>query len=597
MTARRMGVIPPVLLGSAVLLFANSGPSLYRIQLVTLAGIWAVAAIGLGLLLGGAGQISLGHAGFVGAGAWAVAVFTREQEWPFLLAAILAVVIATVIGFVLGYATLRLEGHYLALATLAFGLLFFEVMDTFLVAGIYGVPALELFGWEARSARSLLLVVWVVVLLVYVAARSLVRSRFGRSVAALRDDPMAASSCGIDLSRTKISVFAIAAAVGGLSGALFAPYQTSVTDSSFGFFLSINLLMMVVVGGLRSPMGAIIGSLFLVIIPELGRSWEEYRLFAYGIVLVAVIVLLPDGFAGIGKSLLRWFRRFSGDGEPVSVDSAVTAVDEVHSARTPVSALIEDGDPLLRARGISRRFGGIVAVQSVDFDLAQRQIHALIGPNGAGKTTFFNCISGVDKPDEGSVLLGEIQLAGTPAHVVAGNGLMRTFQHARPFRGLTLQENVMVGAHSRSRAGVFTGTARTRRARLEERSLAATASELLDLVGLGGLSKRLAGDLTLVDERRLELARCLAGDPKVLLLDEPAAGLGDREADDLAVLIDRLRTERGVAVILIEHHLEMALGVADQVTVLDFGVVIARGSPAEVRTDARVIEAYIGSSV
>ena len=253
-------------------------------------------------------------------------------------------------------------------------------------------------------------------------------------------------------------------------------------------------------------------------------------------------------------------------------------------------------DSVLSVSGISKSFGGLAAVNDVSLDLAPGEVHALIGPNGAGKTTFFNCISGVDQPDSGSVIVNGDDLTGSPAHVMTDRGLSRTFQHARPFRGLSVRQNVMVGAHVRSRAGMLRGTLRTPGARREHRRLVERADELLTLVGLDHLRTRSAGLLTLAEERRLELARCLASDPAVLLLDEPAAGLGDEEADELASLIVRLGADHGIGVILIEHHLEMALGVADQVTVLNFGKVIRQGSPSEVRQDQAVIEAYIGGA-
>jgi len=590
---RWLAAVPVAVLAATLVYFQQSDPSLYRIQLVTLAGIWAIAAIGLGLLLGGAGQINLGQAGFVGAGAWAVGVLTREQDWPFLLAVLVAILVATLIGFLVGFATLRLEGHYLALATLAFGLLFFEVMDTFLPSGIYGVPAVRLFGWKIGTAESLMFFVWALVILVYAAARSMLSSRYGRALSAMRDDSLAAASCGIDLPRMRIQVFALCAGVGGLAGALFAPYQTSVTDSSFGFFLSVNLLLMVVIGGLRSPMGAILGALFLVIIPEFGRDWERYRLFGYGIVLIAVIIALPEGLTGIGRSIVRWVAIIFSRGRvlrPPRLDKVIEA-----SPQPERLARSADGN-VLSVSGVSRSFGGLAAVSDVSLDLSPGEVHALIGPNGAGKTTFFNCISGVDTPDSGSVIVNGEDLTGSPAHVMTDRGLSRTFQHARPFRGLSVRQNVMVGAHVRSSAGIVRGTVRTPGARKEHRRLVERADELLELVGLDHLRTRSAGLLTLAEERRLELARCLASDPAVLLLDEPAAGLGDEEADELASLIVSLGAEHGIGVILIEHHLEMALGAADQVTVLNFGKVIRQGSPAEVRQDQAVIEAYIGSA-
>lgn len=250
---------------------------------------------------------------------------------------------------------------------------------------------------------------------------------------------------------------------------------------------------------------------------------------------------------------------------------------------------------VLEARGVTKHFGGLTALQDVDLTLEEGAIHALIGPNGAGKSTLFNCLSGTLRPDTGTVRVAGRDLTGRGAHVFAAARVQRSFQHARPFDGLTLAENVMVGAHSWTRAGPLRGALRTPAARREERGLRVLADELLAAVDLAGQGGEPAADIGLAAARRLEIARCLAGRPTVLLLDEPAAGLGDTDADALGGLIRSLRDERGVSIVLVEHHLELALALADRVTVLDFGRVIASGEPPAVRRDPAVIEAYIGA--
>lgn len=309
--------ITPATVAVLVLVFALSQDSFYRVQLGTLAGIYAVAAIGLTLLFGGAGQISLGQAGLLGTSAFLTAYLTVDLGWDPWLAGLLAVAGTTVVGLLLGWAALRTTGHYLALITLAFGLVFTEISRTLFPEGWYGVPVLALGDFDFFDPQRMLLLVWGFVILALVLATLLVRSRFGRSLAALRDDPVAAAACGVDLARTKVTVFAIASALGGVSGWLFALYQGSVTETSFSFVLSVNLLIMVVVGGLGSPLGAVVGAVFLVLAPELGRAYEEYRLLAYGLILILVLALLPGGLASLGRLVADPVRRRLGWAPPV----------------------------------------------------------------------------------------------------------------------------------------------------------------------------------------------------------------------------------------------------------------------------------------
>lgn len=299
----------PAAVGVLVLLFAVTQDSFYRLQLGTLAGIYAIAAVGLTLLFGGAGQISLGQAGIAGTAAFVTGYLTVVHGWAPAFAGVVAVAAATVVGLLLGWSALRITGHYLALVTLAFGLVFTELGRTLLPEGWYGVPGLRIGPLDLSDAHGTFAAVWVIVVATLVGATLLVRSRFGRALAALRDDPVAAAACGIDLARTKVAVFGITSTLSGVAGWLFALYQGFVTETSFSFVLSVNLLIMVVVGGLGSPTGAVAGAVFLVLVPELGRAYEEYRLLAYGLVLVVVLATLPGGLASVARTVLGPLRR------------------------------------------------------------------------------------------------------------------------------------------------------------------------------------------------------------------------------------------------------------------------------------------------
>ncbi|MEV0717513.1 branched-chain amino acid ABC transporter permease [Asanoa sp. NPDC050611] len=305
--------VAPVVIGVLVLLFATTQDSFYRLQLGTLSGIYAIAAVGLTLLFGAAGQISLGQAGLLGIAAFSTAYLTVDRGMGSVSAGIVAVAASTVVGLLLGWCALRITGHYLALVTLAFGLVFTELTRTVLPDGWYGVPPLAIGSLDLGDSQTFFVVVWALVVLVLVASTLLVRSRFGRSIAALRDDSVAASACGVDLARTKVAVFGIASALAGVSGWLFALYQGSVTETSFSFNLSFNLLIMVVIGGLGSPTGAVVGAVFLVLAPELGRSYEQYRLLSYGLVLILVLALLPGGLASVGRLVAKPLRRLRSE--------------------------------------------------------------------------------------------------------------------------------------------------------------------------------------------------------------------------------------------------------------------------------------------
>lgn len=306
--------LAPAVIMLLVLLFAVAQDSFYWLQLGTLSGIYAVAAIGLTLLFGAAGQISLGQAGFLGIAAFSTAYLTVDRGYGLVLAGVVSVVAATVVGLLLGWSALRITGHYLALVTLAFGLVFTELGRSLLPEGWYGVPPLALGQLDLTDPQRFFVVVWLFVVAALVGSSLLVRSRFGRSIAALRDDPVAAAACGVNLARTKVAVFGIASALGGMSGWLFAIYQGSVTETSFSFTLSVNLLIMVVIGGLGSPTGAVAGAVFLVLVPELGRSYEQYRLLSYGLILIVVLAMLPGGLTSLGRRIAHPLRRVVGAG-------------------------------------------------------------------------------------------------------------------------------------------------------------------------------------------------------------------------------------------------------------------------------------------
>jgi len=565
--------------------------------------IYAVAALGLSLLMGLAGQVSLGQAGFFAIGAYTQAVLVTRYELNPLLAAVVAVAVTMLAALLVGLPLLRLRGHYLALATLGFGIIV-AVLATesdFLGAtsGIYGIQKPEMNGRTYNSVSEYFWLLTPVVVLALLLARNIVESRIGRALGAVNDSEVAAESLGVNTFRLRIQVFVVSAAYASVAGSFFAHWIGVVNPNTANFPLSVKFLLMAVLGGIGTVYGAVVGAFAVEgldeglrrVIPELvPGAVGEVQLIGFGIVLTAIMIFLPGGlhqaFGGLGRRLVA--RRKAG---------TAGAVADRGSARDDGPLLGREGrpaagTPLLEVSGLTKRFGGVVAVDRLDLTVHAGEIVALIGPNGAGKTTAFNMISGAVVPSAGTVTMAGQRVEGRKPHVFAQAGATRTFQNLQIFSSATVLGNVLVGRHLRSRAGLLRG-ALVLPARKEERALRRSAREVVELLGLGPDADRLAADLPFGRQRLVEIARALALEPDLLLLDEPMAGLSGAERGDLARLLRRLRAG-GMGIVLVEHDVEAVLALADRVAVLDDGVRIALGTPDEVRTDPAVISAYLG---
>ncbi len=524
-----------------------------------LAGTVAVTVVvgaGLNVLLGLAGEVSLGHAGFMALGAYATALVELRLGLPFGVALLLATAIAAAIGAALSVPALRLTGPYLAMVTIAFGFIVENAAIEWQgltggASGLSGIPAP--FATQGMAALCCLVAGAVLAGFAW-----LVRSPAGLAMQAVATAPSAAQAIGIAPLPARTLAFVIAAGAGGLAGGLQAGLTGFIAPSSFPFSASILLLLVVVVGGAGWTLGPLLGAIVVALLPELLSGLAEWRLLVFGALLLLVLWLAPGGMAGLLARLLPAPRIAVGAGQGALPDPPPGAG--------------------LRARGVRLAFGGIPALDGIDLDAAHGAITSVIGPNGAGKTTLLNVLSGFQRPDAGTVqAIG--QLAGRPAYAVARAGVARTFQTAQPFPGLTVLDNV--------RLGLLHG--RWRGAAPPDQALA-----LLRFVGYRGAPNAPAGALPHVDRRLVELARALATNPAVLLLDEPAAGLG---ADDTARLGAVLRQAApGRAIVLVEHDMNLVLSVSDRVTVLDAGRRIAEGTPAQVRTDPAVLAAYLGGA-
>lgn len=568
--------------------------------------IYAIAAIGLTLLMGLAGQVSLGQASFFAIGAYTQAILVTRHGWPGAAAAVVAVLLAALTAFVLGLVLLRLRGHYLALATLGLGIIITvlatESEFTGGTSGIFGISKPEFNNRTYDSPGEFFWLLIPVVVVGLLLARNIVSSRVGRALGAVNDSEVAAETLGVDTFRLRLQVFTVSAAYAGLAGVFFAHWLAVVNPNTANFPLSVKFLLISVLGGLGTVWGAVVGA-FLVefldegmktLIPHLvPGATGEVQLLGFGIVLVLLIMLLPGGL----HQAWRWVvtslrRRPPPDTEKSPPRSAANQDAADESPLFARDGRPSAGTPVLAVERLTKRFGGVVAVDEVDLDVSAGEIVALIGPNGAGKTTCFNMISGVLAPTAGTVVLSGRRIEGRKPHVFARLRATRTFQNLQVFGSTTVLGNVMVGRHLRSRSGLTAG-ALLLPSRREEKQVAKVAYETLELLGLGDVATQPAADLPFGRQRLMEVARALALEPDLLLLDEPMAGLSGPERRDLARLLRRLRAG-GMAIVLVEHDIEAVLALADRVAVLDDGRRIALGTPDDIRVDPAVIAAYLG---
>ena len=560
-----------VLTAAALLLAAKSDG--YTPFVLALVALTAVVGVGLNILLGLTGQVSLGHVGFYAIGAYTVAILTLKGV-DFWIALPLAGAVAGIVGFVLALPALRVTGPYLAMVTIAFAFIVQHGTIEWRTLtggsnGLMGIPPPSIGALIFSEREMAMLAVALAGASLY-AFHRLARSGWGMAMVAVRDAEPAARSIGLNPVIVKTAAFALSAVFTGLAGGIFAPLLMFVAPDSFPFSQSILFLFAVIVGGAGWTFGPVVGALVSVVLPELLSGLAEYRLLFFGAALLVILWVAPEGVLGLLARL--WPRRDSA--------MAVSTPFDVGAFLTPAGA-----PGALEVRDLGITFGGIKAATAVTFTAPPGKVTSVIGPNGAGKTTVLNLIGGFYRPDSGSIRLGERELAGRAAWKVARAGIARTYQTTKLFATMSIVDNVLI-ALRRGRLGSMAADAASRGDR-------DAAEALLAFVGYHGSLSTPAGDLPHVDRRLVEIARALAMRPRVLLLDEPAAGLMRSDKDALSRLIRRI-ADLGIAVILVEHDMLLVMGISDAVIVLDAGVRIAAGSPIEVRHDPRVLKAYLG---
>ena len=564
---------------------------------IVLMGVNAVLAYSMYAVLV-AGQLSLAQAAFASISAYTSALLTIHVGLPLAVVVVVGMGVGAVAAFVVGLPVLRLRGVYLAIATLGFGevvrILAINLDITGGAQGLRGIPK------DVGIPH-----VWIATaLLAWVFAR-MRPTRLGRGLAAVREDEIAAEASGVDVVRHKMYAFVISGAVAGLAGVLFAHFTRFISAGQFGFERALDALLFAIVGGTGAWIGPVLGAGFLTVLPEVQRQFgfdqPWIRPAVSGVILLLVILFLPEGLAGIGRLFRRrdaWATAPPAPDDEASRPDLGPADEDAASTAPPArdAADAADAAVLVRTHDLGKDYGGVQALKHVDLAIHEGEILGLIGPNGAGKTTLVNVLTGMTAPTSGTVdVVGETLPASVRAHQVAGLGVSRTFQQVRLFDHLSVRDNVLIGSHLASSSTFARRLVLLPSARREERDAAAAADTTLGLVGLAGRGDLPASALAYGDRRRLEIARALAADPRLLVLDEPAAGMNHVEAMRLGDLI-RAIADRGVTVLLIEHNVRLVMRTCSRVVVLDFGEKIADGDPQSVANDPQVVAAYLGGA-
>jgi branched-chain amino acid transport system permease protein len=588
-------VVPVALMYAGVL-------DAYTAHIIAMGGINALMAISVNMIVGITGLLTLGQAGFLCIGAYTCLIFRLDLGFPLPAACAWAVAVTTVAGFLIGFPVLKLTGDYLAIVTLGFG----EIIRVVFInlKTLTGGPNGRAFGTLlSQNHQAALFTVTTTLVIVLALLQNFLRSTYGRAIMACREDEIAANSNGIDIFRYKMTGFVIAAFIAGLAGSLYAMVVGMVQPANAAFLRSIDYLIYVVLGGMGSMTGSIIAAYVLTYLQEFLRFLQDYRLVIYPLILFFVMLFRPQGLLGMKEfSFVRTWDRITRRKESPPEESAAAAPSATPGGTGGQANAVGAGaapEAVLSVENLSIDFGGLRAVNNFSACLRKGELVGLIGPNGAGKTTVFNMLSGVYTPTEGAITFTDNKGA---SHTVGRmkpfqlnrRGIARTFQNIRLFSNLSVEDNIRIALHSGRRMKPLDAVFRLSGFRNDEKRMLDETTRLLSLFKIDDKRYELARNLPYGEQRKLEIARALASNPSLLLLDEPAAGMNPQETEALMSLISFARKEFNLTILLIEHDMHLVMGICERIIVLDYGSIIAEGAPEDIRSNPSVIKAYLG---